>query len=143
MRSIAIKNKDKVNKYISIKLRWLLRGEKSKENLPSMILKKKKSINTKTVRIITKASTNKHTKMIKNMITNMTISTARKRAKASMSMSIRMVKNVAMIIQNQIKRLEIALKVLRKYIQMTPIITIIQVTTTLGMNTTMNTKVFQ
>jgi len=143
MRSIAIKNKDKVNKYISIKLRWLLRGEKSKENLPSMILKKKKSINTKTVRIITKASTNKHTKMIKNMITNMTISTARKIAKASMSMSIRMVKNVAMIIQNQIKRLEKALKVLRKYIQMTPIITIIQVTTTLGMNTTMNTKVFQ
>ena len=143
MRSIAIKNKDKVNKYISIKLRWLLRGEKSKENLPSMILKKKKSINTKTVRIITKASTNKHTKMIKNMITNMTISTARKRAKASMSMSIRMVKNVATIIQNQIERLEIRLKALRIYIQMTPTITIIQVTTTLGMNTIMNTKVFQ
>ena len=124
-----------------------MREEKSKENLPSMILKKKKSINTKTVRIITKVSTNMHIKtiinMITSMITSMTISTVRKRAKASMSMSIRMVKNVATIIQNQIKRLEITLKVLRKYIQMTPIITIIQVTTTLGMNTTMNTKVFQ
>lgn len=77
------------------------------------------------------------------MITNMTISTARKIAKASMSMSIRMVKNVATIIQNQIERLEIRLKALRIYIQMTPTITIIQVTTTLGMNTIMNTKVFQ
>ena len=142
-RSIAIKNKDKVSKYISIKLRWLLREGKSKENLPSMIPKIKKSINTKTVRIITKGSTNMHLKMIKNMITNMTISTARKIAKASMSMSIRMVKNVATIIQNQIERLEIRLKALRIYIQMTPTITIIQVTTTLGMNTIMNTKVFQ
>ena len=138
-RSIAIKNKDKVSKYISIKLRWLLREGKSKENLPSMIPKIKKSINTKTVRIITKGSTNMHLKMI----INMTLSRVRRRAKKSMSMSIRMVKNVATIIQNQIERLEIRLKALRIYIQMTPTITIIQVTTTLGMNTIMNTKVFQ
>lgn len=138
-RSIAIKNKDKVSKYISIKLRWLLREGKSKENLPSMIQKIKKSINTKTVLIITKGSTNMHLKMI----INMTLSRVRRRAKKSMSMSIRMVKNVATIIQNQIERLEITLKALRIYIQMTPTITIIQVTTTLGMNTIMNTKVFQ
>ena len=116
-----------------------MREGKSKENLPSMIPKIKKSINTKTVRIITKGSTNMHLKMI----INMTLSRVRRRAKKSMSMSIRMVKNVATIIQNQIERLEIRLKALRIYIQMTPTITIIQVTTTLGMNTIMNTKVFQ
>ena len=138
-RSIAIKNKDKASKYISIKLRWLLREGKSKENLQLMILKIKKSISTKTVRIITKVSTNMHIKMIKSM----TINRVRRRAKKSMNMSIRMVKNVATIIQNQIERLEIRLKALRIYIQMTPTITIIQVTTTLGMNTIMNTKVFQ
>ena len=104
-----------------------------------MILKIKKSISTKTVRIITKVSTNMHIKMIKSM----TINRVRRRAKKSMNMSIRMVKNVATIIQNQIERLEITLKALRIYIQMTPTITIIQVTTTLGMNTIMNTKVFQ